>query len=76
METEASLVRLRGAAAGCTAEAAWLLAKSSLMPDVAGETVASKEMVASGGAAAAAVLGKGYILRPYGEEALRRAEVT
>ena len=77
METDASLVRLRGAAAGCTAAAAWLLAKSSLMPDVAGETVASKETGTAGGmVVVVAVLGKGYILRPYGEDALRRADVT
>ena len=47
------------------------------MPDVAGETVASRETGAVGRVAVAvADLGNGYILRPYGEEALRRAEVT
>ena len=77
METEASLVRLRSAAAGFAAEAALPLAKSSLMPDVAVETVVSREMGAVGRVAVAvAVFGKGHILRPYGEDALRRAEVT
>ena len=61
-ETGASLVCLSCAAAGRTAAAAWLLAKSSLMPEVAGETVASEEMGTSGGAVA--VAGKGYILSP------------
>ena len=77
METEASPVRLRRPAAGVAVEAAFLLAKSSLMPDVAGETAASRETGAVGRVVVAvAVLGKGYILRPHGEDALRRAEVT
>ena len=63
---------LRCAAAGRAAAAAWLLAKSSLMPEVAG-TVASGEMGASG---ELTVAGKGYSLSPYGDEALRRAEET
>ena len=62
---------LRCAAAGRAAAAAWLPAKSSLMPEVTG-TVASGEKGTSGELTA----GKGYSLSPYGDEALRRAEET
>ena len=77
METEASLVRLRRTPSrvAVVTVLAFPLAKSSLMPDAAGETVASGETGAVG-RVAVADLGNGYILRPYGEDALRRAEVT
>ena len=45
------------------------------MPDAAGETVASGVMGAVG-RVVANDLGNGCILRPFGEDAFRRAEVT
>ena len=45
------------------------------MPDAAGETVASAVTGTVGGLEVDD-LGNGYILRPYGEDAIRRAEVT
>ena len=77
VEMEASLVRLRrtpSRVAGVTV-LVLLLAKSSLMPDAAGLSGASVEMGAVG-RVVVDDLGNGYILRPYGDDAFRRAEVT
>ena len=52
-----------------------LLAKSSLMPDAAGLSGASVVM-GTVGRVGVDDLGNGYILRPYGDDAFRRAEVT
>ena len=54
-----------------------LLAKSSLMPETAGLSGASVEETGMvSGVVVVEELGKGYIRRPYGEDALRRADVT
>ena len=61
-----------GVAAG--ASLAFLLAKSSLMPGATGTTEAARETGADVGVAM--TLGNGNILRPYGEDAFRRAADT
>ena len=54
-----------------------LLAKSSLMPETAGLSGASVEETGMvSGVVVVEELGKGYTRRPYGEDALRRADVT